>query len=829
MSINSTSSIFIPLLAVILILSAGNPAVGGGRSPGVGLIGHSATLLLDGRVLVAGGDSANARVYAPGSLQAHSIAPMAGPRRLHTATLLLTGEILVAGGLDENNTATTAVERFDPTTNQWRIAAPMNAARAKHTATRLADGGILVVGGIDANGAAIDRVERYIPLLNRWDEVAPLPAVRTDHTATLLPDGRVAVIGGRNESSVFSSIELFDPTTNTWTSAAIDLQTPRYDHTATLHHNGQIVIIGGKNRFTEPLASVEVVNLAGGVTTAPSLAEARSLHSVTLRPDGSLLVAGGVGLEALVSVEVLSPGAANWTPLASLATPRSQHTATLLPGGAILVLGGAATGEDAEIILAPTGGWQTHARLSIARAGHTATLLSDGGVLVAGGVVATDVLTSSERYNPSANTWQASAALNQPRFRHSATLLPDGYVLVTGGEAGGSALCTTERFDAVADVWQSAASMQFARRGHSATLLVDGSVLVVGGDMAPGGRSPNPLAPHIGVTAERYHPTTDRWESVAAPLAPRVDHTATLLTDGRVLVVGGNGAGLTAATAAERYDPVTDRWSSAGAMARLRRGHTATLLPDGRVLVAGGVDPADESFTVLDSAELFDPTSNTWSNAAPMPTPRLNHRAVLLLSGEVLLVGGENRDGLVASAALYDPASDRWREPPQRDAGRILHTTTLLLDGRILIAGGLQTFAATDSTLTYTPLTAATRPVLDAASLNETREVVVTGGGFHPANSGSSDDTRQSAANAPLVQLRHLDSERLHYPGQAAGTIFSATTITGTALISGTALLTGPTIATVFVNGAASNAHFMTQTTPPQHGRARLYLPVVVR
>ncbi|MFN3331684.1 MAG: kelch repeat-containing protein [Caldilinea sp.] len=828
MSIKFASSIFTLLLVVSLLLTESRSAVSDSHSPAAGLPGHSATPLLDGRVLVAGGDGASVRVYPPGSLHAQSIAPMAGSRRLHTATLLLTGEVLVAGGLDENNTATTAAERFDPTTNQWRTVAPMNAARASHTATRLSDGSILVIGGIDANGAAIDRAKRYNPLLDRWDEVTPLPAVRTSHTATLLPDGRVAAIGGRNVSGVFSNIELFDPTTNTWTSAAFDLQTPRYDHTATLY-NGQIVIIGGKNRFTEPLASVEVVSIADGASAAPSLAEARSLHSATLRPDGSLLVAGGVGLETLASVEVLSPGAANWTPLASLSTPRSQHTATLLPGGAILIVDGNGAGVDAEIILASTGGWQTHARLSIARAGHTATLLPDGSVLVAGGVVATDVLTSSERFDPLSNTWQASAALRQPRFGHSATLLPNGHVLVTGGEANGAALRTAERFAAAADVWQPAASMQFARRGHSATLLADGDVLVVGGDTTPGNRSPHPLALQVGVTAERYDPAADHWKGVAAPLAPRVDHTATLLPDGRVLVVGGNGAGLTAATAAERYDPIADQWGSAGAMTRLRRGHTATLLPGGRVLVAGGVDPTDENFTVLDSAELFDSTANTWSNAAPMPVPRHNHRAVLLPSGEVLLVGGENRDGLVASAALYDPASDRWRTLPLRDAGRILHTATLLLDGRILIAGGLQTFAATDSALTYTPLTAAARPVLDAALINEQREVVMTGAGFRPINSASSDDTRQSATNAPLVQLRHLDSERLHFPGQTTGTIFSTTAITGTALVNGTALLTGPTIATVFVNGAASDARFVTRTTPPQLEGARLYLPMIVR
>ena len=105
----------------------------------------------------------------------------------------------------------------------------------------------------------------------------------------------------------------------------------------------------------------------------------------------------------------------------------------------------------------------------------------------------------------------------------------------------------------------------------------------------------------------------------------------------------------------------------------------------------------------------------------------------------------------------------------------------------------------------------------------------MTGDGFRPANSASSDETRQSATNTPLVQLRHLDSERLHYPGQAAETVLTTTAITTTALVSGTALLTGPTIATVFVNGAASNARFVVRTTPPPPEGERLYLPMIAR
>jgi deoxycytidylate deaminase len=124
------------------------------------------------------------------------------------------------------------------------------------------------------------------------------------------------------------------------------------------------------------------------------------------------------------------------------------------------------------------------------------------------------------------------------------------------------------------------------------------------------------------------------------PGAPRVDHTATLLPDGRVLVVGGNGAGLTATTAAEVYDPAADRWQATGAMSALRAHHTATLLPDGRVLAVGGLDPTDESFTILATADIFDPTTNAWQAAlhcllrANIILPRCCHTARCCWSAE---------------------------------------------------------------------------------------------------------------------------------------------------------------------------------------------------
>ena len=395
-----------------------------------------------------------------------------------------------------------------------------------------------------------------------------------------------------------------------------------------------------------------------------------------------------------------------------------------------------------------------------------------------GGLAGADLLVSSERYDPTTDSWQAAGALNDARYGHTATLLGDGSVLITGGAQRSPTLQSVERYDPASDAWQLAPPMQSPRRNHTATLLADGHVLVIGGSEVIAQDRAVPASGASSQSAERYDPATDVWSSVAAPGAPRVDHTATLLTDGRVLV-------------------------------------------------AGGLDPLDESFTILASVEIFDPATNTWQAGAALPTPRQYQTATLLPHGEVLLIDGEDRSGFLTSAELYDPVTDRWRTLPGRTLGRLNHTATLLLDGRVLAVGGLGQAISLGDAFAYAPAAIVQAPVLMLAGLDDQEQVVVRGRGFRPASSASGAATQQSATNAPVVQLRHWESERLVYPGQAAGALFSGTAITTTTIISAPALRTGPVMATVFVNGAASPARFLEDSAPAE-GK-QLYLPVATR
>jgi N-acetylneuraminic acid mutarotase len=220
--------------------------------------------------------------------------------------------------------------------------------------------------------------------------------------------------------------------------------------------------------------------------------------------------------------------------------------------------------------------------------------------------------------------------------------------------------------------WKPAASLASARAFHTATLLGDGRVLVVGGWAD---------SDELNETAELYDPASGSWSRVAPPALARGLHTATLLLDGRVLVVGGFVSAalqgvVTAAvvtTTAEVYDPASGTWSPAGELAFFRSYHTATLLADGRVLVAGGL--------LLDKAEIYDPASNTWTAAASLVHRRYQHTATLVPDGTVLVAGGGDGSEVEAglqSAERYDPTLDRWTLMPASRGAALSQSATLL-------------------------------------------------------------------------------------------------------------------------------------------------------
>jgi N-acetylneuraminic acid mutarotase len=239
--------------------------------------------------------------------------------------------------------------------------------------------------------------------------------------------------------------------------------------------------------------------------------------------------------------------------------------------------------------------------MSTDRSNLAAAMLADGRVLVTGGYDRrneTD-LASAELYDPATNVWSPVASMSTPRYNHVATMLADGRILVSGGVnvANQGGIPSAEIYDPVSNSWSSTGSMAVSREtdeagGHRMVLLpATGDILAVGGYNTVNG---------VLNTAEAYRPSTGMWSETPTLGAMRQGPTATLLADGKVLVVGGfDNSGPVAST--ELYDPVTNAWSIMGSSVTPRGGHSATALPDGRVLVAGGVDASG----ALANAELF--------------------------------------------------------------------------------------------------------------------------------------------------------------------------------------------------------------------------------
>ena len=333
--------------------------------------------------------------------------------------------------------------------------------------------------------------------------------------------------------------------------------------------------------------------------------------------------------------------------------------------------------------------WTATAKTRRLRYAPTATLLRDGTVLVAGGVVISadqqsGPTVTAELYDPDTGRWTATGKMATPRMSHTATLLPDGRVLVAGGTSGlidPLPFATAELYDPETGTWSATDDMVVPRLDHTATSLPDGTVLVVGGFGYPGGtsggdsRSPG--------SAERYDPDHGTWTAVEGMILPRQEHTATLLDDGTVLVVGGAGK---AQVAAELYDPVSGSWTATGRMRTPRRGHTATPLGDGAVLIVGGLDKAG---TLTTATELYDPAERTWKTVGDIRDEwgRSNHTATLLPGGQVLMTGGYNRVDAMASTEIYDPETRSWEHGTPMVEGRSDHTATRLRDGSVLVVG----------------------------------------------------------------------------------------------------------------------------------------------
>ena len=283
--------------------------------------------------------------------------------------------------------------------------------------------------------------------------------------------------------------------------------------------------------------------------------------------------------------------------------------------------------------------------------------------------------------NAIGQSWSFTGSMNQARVYPAAALLPDGQVLIVGGYHRGLTVSVAELYNPSTGAFTTTGSLNTPRYGASATLLNNGKVLIAGG--ASG-----------NATTELYDPSTGKF-TVGASESCACGAEPTLLANGMVLFSGGfNGS--TAIATAELYNPATGTFSPTGNLVVARAGASSTLLPNGKVLVAGGVyytgtPPYNLVAHYLASAELYDPTTGTFTLTGSLNTARSSNTATVLDNGDVLLAGGQNdgaNGGYLASSELYNPSTGKFTLTGSLNTARILHTAHLLATGEVLIVAG---------------------------------------------------------------------------------------------------------------------------------------------
>ena len=323
--------------------------------------GHTATLLFDGTVLVAGGtpdDAHSAELFTPtlNSLAATTGA-MLHVRSRHSATRLQNGKVLIVGGDDGIGTFFITAEVYDPATQSFAETGDLNVARASASATLLPSGKVLIAGGRDSGGKLLSSAELYDSGTGSFKLTGSMHSPRAQHTATLLPNGKVLLVGSSGDTA---NAELFDPGTGTF-SATGSLVQARSHFTATLLPNGNVLVLGGSQTVPPggggappapvSLDTAEIYDATHGVfRTAGKLLEARDSHSATLLANGTVLVAGGYiqnfdgdaqpYKQTMFTAELFNPATLVSQEAAILEEARAEHVSTTLDGGEVLITGG---------------------------------------------------------------------------------------------------------------------------------------------------------------------------------------------------------------------------------------------------------------------------------------------------------------------------------------------------------------------------------------------------------------------------------------------------------------------------------------------------------
>lgn len=808
---------------------------------------HSATLMPSGRILLVGGlDSlgkraatASAELIDPSNGTSASFGNLKHARAAHTATLLRDGTVFIAGGVCNANILERSVEIYDSSTGKVQHVT-MGHGRAYHSVTMLEDGDLLIAGG--SRDAEIP-AEIFCTISKKFTPIAKTQAIRFAHTATTLPDGRVLLAGGMTAKNGASALaEIYDPASRTFRATG-SMNVARYIHAAVLLLDGKVLITGGFNgkkgiesaeiydpatgRFTEvqggmlyprsghtatlvgkkvllvgSASSSEIYDPSKGRFVEGPAVDLRSNHTATLLNDGRVVVAGGqVSQKVLANAEYVTldsePGPdpdpdpdpepdpdEDQAPVIT-ANPAPQTASE----GSSVTFSVVADGKninyqwirDSKYIKGANSSSYTMKSVSLDDDGaqFAVQVTNDVGVATSKSALLT-VIASNKKptiasftANPSKIKSGKQAKLLAEFINGEGVITPGytpiesgvpfsvkplettTYTLTVTGENGQSVTSTATI--TVGDAGETpavgafslAGKMRVERVGHTSTRLQNGRVLLVGGSRT------DDLNNVLSMT-EFYDPANGNCYATGSMAKGRRGHTATLLNDGRVLVTGGANGTENYATA-ELFNPTKGTFVKTGEMNSSRCFHTASLLPDGSVLIVGGAE----------GAEIYNPKNGKFFKIGDPSVARMKHTAVELPGGRILLAGGHDLANTVLfTAEVYDPANKTFTKVGNLREGRQEHCAVLLENGKVLLAGGLdedealataEIFDPAKNTFVKCGKMACVRSQSTATPLNDGR-VLITGFGNYAELFNPADNTFSFAGNMQNARARHTST-----------------------------------------------------------------------
>ena len=537
----------------------------------------------------------------------------------------------------------------------WAAASSPTVVRTLHTATLLGDGRVLIAGGYDF--ATANTAEIYDPRTGLFTAVAAtMKAHRNRHVAIMLPSGKVALVGGLIPTPQIPAAEIFDPEKGTFTASTGNSAMGGEINLAALLPDGKVLLEGYATNTIGAAKAAEIFDPATGSFTSATAGSLEPLGTMVHLADGRIFHVSDCG------GEIYDPSTTNWTAAPDThsycSQPESRGAAVMHDGRVLVTAGISCSGGGfctTEEIFDPSDlSWTFVASPGQPGDGRSAqaTLLPSGKVVVTGGQ-GFSTTTNASIYDPTGDTFGPDGTTVGAHHSSTATMLPGGDVLLVGGDQTAADIRTF-----AGSVTPTTGNMTTPRYAAATQRLKDGKVLIAGGSTHPTDTAGSSLS-----SAELYDPTAQTFSATTGALStPREYAIAALLPSGKVLIAGGDEVGTdTPKATAEVYDPSSKSFTAVGSMTVARTRHAAARLPNGKILVTGGCADVSHCLQTLDagssrlkSAEIFDPSTETFTATTnPMAVARSEHGMVVMSDGRVLVVGTQGQSEGINE--VYDP------------------------------------------------------------------------------------------------------------------------------------------------------------------------------